>query len=590
MSVFIAEGKGGHQRLTPMSPTFFASVADYLECERPIDATTDRLFVVLKGPSRGMPLSSEGLDEVMAAARNRAGLAHGTCHELRHTCLTRLREAGMSLEALQAQAGHRSIASTQIYLHLGATGWPPSTALPRKRSTPGSRWRHFHERRIGVEAARTVRLGSGGRPPLWTTKREWDLDLARDRHPGGTARLDDEGIPGPDSRFVPAEHRRVGGPRPAGVRRPPHRDRPGVRLCGRRLAPPYRVVQARPGGAAGKSPGKPAAVATICHKLGMVRTFFERIIEWDYDDAPRKVPIFAGDFPKRDEPLPRFLNDPTAAKFMAALAEDPDHRRRLMVELLARTGMRVGELGALHDDAMFRLSGAFWLRIPVGKLHNDRNVPLHPVLVELIDDYRARRGPSPSGLLVVRNDGQPFDRRTIHRYVAAVARRAGTGHVHPHQLRHTLATQLINRGMSLEAIAELLGHRSPRMTLVYARISNDVVAEQYFRATQAVEATATPPRVDEETRLLARNHPRLLGNGRCTRPAQLDCSYQTICEGCGFFETGPEFLTILRRQKDNAVEQADFERTHVYQELIDGLTTDKPLGPANPPALPFHPD
>ena len=172
----------------------------------------------------------------------------------------------------------------------------------------------------------------------------------------------------------------------------------------------------------GKSPGKPAAVATICHKLGMVRTFFERIIEWDYDDAPRKVPIFAGDFPKRDEPLPRFLNDPTAAKFMAALAEDPDHRRRLMVELLARTGMRVGELGALRDDAMFRLSGAFWLRIPVGKLHNDRNVPLHPVLVELIDDYRARRGPSPSGLLVVRNDGQPFDRRTIHRYVAAVAR------------------------------------------------------------------------------------------------------------------------------------------------------------------------
>ena len=139
-------------------------------------------------------------------------------------------------------------------------------------------------------------------------------------------------------------------------------------------------------------------------------------------------------------------------------------------------------------------SGAHWLRIPVGKLHNDRNVPLHPVLVDLIADYRARRGPSPSGLLVVRNDGQPFDRRTVHRYVAAVARRAGTGHVHPHQLRHTLATQLINRGMSLEAIAELLGHRSPRMTLVYARISNDSVAEQYFRATQAVEVAGNAPR------------------------------------------------------------------------------------------------
>ncbi len=118
--VFVAEGKGGHQRLVPLSPTFFSTLASYLECERPIDAVTDRVFVVLKGPRRGGPLSTEGLDEVISSARQRAGLAHGTCHELRHTCLTRLREAGMSLEALQAQAGHRSIASTQIYLHLGA--------------------------------------------------------------------------------------------------------------------------------------------------------------------------------------------------------------------------------------------------------------------------------------------------------------------------------------------------------------------------------------------------------------------------------------------------------------------------------------
>ena len=117
--VFIADGKGGHQRLVPISQTFFATVADYLNEERPADAVTDRVFVVLKGARRGQPLSADGLDQILTAARERAGLAGGTCHELRHTCFTRLRQAGMPIEAIQAQAGHRSIASTRVYLHLG---------------------------------------------------------------------------------------------------------------------------------------------------------------------------------------------------------------------------------------------------------------------------------------------------------------------------------------------------------------------------------------------------------------------------------------------------------------------------------------
>jgi integrase/recombinase XerD len=118
----VVEGKGGHHRVVPAADRFFEELGAYLHGERPAAVATDRVFVVLKGPRRGLPLSAEGLDEILDGARRRAGLEHGTCHELRHTCLTRLREAGMALEAVQAQAGHASIESTRVYLHL-ANDW-----------------------------------------------------------------------------------------------------------------------------------------------------------------------------------------------------------------------------------------------------------------------------------------------------------------------------------------------------------------------------------------------------------------------------------------------------------------------------------
>ena len=316
--------------------------------------------------------------------------------------------------------------------------------------------------------------------------------------------------------------------------------------------------------------------STISGRIGLLRTFFERIIEWDYDDAPARIPIFAGDFPNRDEPLPKFLDDPTAAKFMAALTADINQRRRLMVELLARTGMRSGELAGLDDNAMVLIGDTHWLRIPVGKLHNDRYVPLLPYIVELITDHRTRRGPTRSGRLVERNDGRPFDRRTIHRYVHAVAKRAGIAHVHPHQLRHTLATQAINRGMSLEAIAALLGHRSMKMTLTYARISDRTVADEYFRVTAAVEANHYGNQLPADTAgetmtRVAADHQRLLGNGHCNRPAALDCVYESICERCGFFDTGPQFVTILTRQRDHATNHHQPDRAELFTNIINNL-------------------
>lgn len=116
-SVLVRHGKGGRERLCYVAPLFFKVLERYLRQERPA-VEHDVLFLVLKGPRRGQPLSISGLNTIIAHHRRLAHAPDLTCHRLRHTCLTMLRHAGMSLEALQQQAGHQTIDATRVYLHL----------------------------------------------------------------------------------------------------------------------------------------------------------------------------------------------------------------------------------------------------------------------------------------------------------------------------------------------------------------------------------------------------------------------------------------------------------------------------------------
>ena len=162
------------------------------------------------------------------------------------------------------------------------------------------------------------------------------------------------------------------------------------------------------------------------------------------------MPIFAGDFPIPDQTLPRFLDDGAAAKLLVAARADPDPFVRLAVEFLARTGLRKGEFLDLTVDAVVQIGSAYWLRVPLGKLHNDRYIPLHPQLKAMLDAWLARRPDELRSNLLLVEHGRRIAVSRVDRAVAKVARAAGIGHVAPHQLRHTLATQAINRGMSLD--------------------------------------------------------------------------------------------------------------------------------------------
>jgi site-specific recombinase XerD len=317
--------------------------------------------------------------------------------------------------------------------------------------------------------------------------------------------------------------------------------------------------------------------ATLAHRLGTVRMFFVRISDWDWPEAPARIPIIPADLPRQDHPLPKALDDPAAAKLLRAAQTEPRMLVRVAVEVLLRTGLRVGEFTALRADAVVLIGAAHWLHVPVGKLHEDRYLPLHPHLVTLIDDYRTAHVAADNPLLLPRENGRPLDRHTVTRLINKAGAAAGLNHLHPHQLRHTLATQAINRGMTLEAIAALLGHRSLDMTLRYAKIANRTVADEYFAVTEKVEslyqqgqplpADTIGPRMAR----LRREHHRLLGNGYCTRPPELDCAFEAICETCTFFQTSIEFRPTLQRQHDHAAQHHQPHRADLFHRLLTGL-------------------
>jgi len=232
----------------------------------------------------------------------------------------------------------------------------------------------------------------------------------------------------------------------------------------------------------------------------------------------------------------------------------------------------------LTIDAVVQIGSAYWLRVPVGKLHNDRYIPLHPHLKTLLDDYLADRPPGLRSDLIFLDRGRPIPPARVDRALAKAAANADIGKPTPHQLRHTLATQAINRGMSLEALAALLGHRTMTMTMVYAKIADRTVANEYFAVSEKVEALydrgQSLPATAEGTEMLKLRremHSRMLGNGHCARPVEMDCHFESICESCTFFVTTIEFRPTLQRQRDDAAAKGQVGRKEIFDGLLDRL-------------------
>jgi len=113
-------GKGDKERRVPLDPDVAGLVQAYLLAERP-ETTEAKLFVVAKGPHRGQGLSAEGLRRVFRYHREKAGVAAGHPHALRHSFGTALAEADVGVAVMQALMGHDHVDSAAAYIHLSPT-------------------------------------------------------------------------------------------------------------------------------------------------------------------------------------------------------------------------------------------------------------------------------------------------------------------------------------------------------------------------------------------------------------------------------------------------------------------------------------
>jgi integrase/recombinase XerD len=116
------------------------------------------------------------------------------------------------------------------------------------------------------------------------------------------------------------------------------------------------------------------------------------------------------------------------------------------------------------------------------------------------------------------------------------------------------------------------------MTMIYARIADRTVAEEYFAVSAKVEALygqpAQLPADDQGSamrRLRAEMHRRMLGNGYCARPVEMDCHFESICESCTFFVTTIEFRPTLKRQRADAHRKGQIGRQRVFDGLLQRL-------------------
>lgn len=189
--------------------------------------------------------------------------------------------------------------------------------------------------------------------------------------------------------------------------------------------------------------------------------------------------------PKSPQRLPRVLSPDQARAMLDIEPVDPlEVRDRAMFELFYSSGLRVAELAALDVNQGLDLSAG--LVTVTGKRGKTRSVPVGSAAITAAHKWLVLRdahaGADERAVFVART-GQRMSTSAIRSRLARWARRCGLGvHVHPHMLRHSFASHILQSSGDLRAVQELLGHASIRSTQVYTHLDFQHLASVYDAA------------------------------------------------------------------------------------------------------------
>ncbi len=224
--------------------------------------------------------------------------------------------------------------------------------------------------------------------------------------------------------------------------------------------------------------------ASIARKMSALRSFFSYLVREGITDTN---PAAAISSPKLEKRLPSFLTVAETVRLLTTpdLTKPEGLRDRALMEFLYASGLRVSELVSLNLEQVNLETGEIrvW-----GKGAKERVVligkPAAAALSTYISGGRSRlTGKKATSALFLNRYGERIITRQVEKIVEKYGRIAGIGkRVHPHLLRHTFATHLLDGGADLRVVQELLGHADLSSTQIYTHVTKSKAQKIYLSA------------------------------------------------------------------------------------------------------------